>query len=1304
MKKILFVFVLFIFLVDVFADTTYVRMPGIFQSAFPRPTLTNSITTEHFVIHYQSPTTTTYANNTAQYVEYAYEHICDGNNGMGWKTPPYDDNRGGNNLYDIYIVDYFLGDEVDGFTQPEVIGNWTYEFCPSFILIQNMIETENELKMVVAQCFSYSTQLAYSYKDGMYDTWFSKNTAVWIAEEIYNYEFQYYLKYFNVGFDPVDPLDYPEFGIHTTYRVPGNYLYDWGGFLWPKFLAEWQNDPDIIRLIWDRFNSNPGDHVLSDIDYVLQNGYSTNVNEAAKFYAEWRYFTGDRDDGEHFQNAEDLPTSRLNPSFATPQMYGFGGTVFLQYPATNDIINFNFDGQDGFQWSASVIQEKYEPPSNNVDITLNNNYTGSIDVPTEDCNNLILTPVLLTDGVFKINYSYSAANYSGKKVFFTNVLDGSSNNLEGTLLLDALENIPSGNSKWLRNNSSHNIKTMNERISTPTIVKHNNWNGANSNFFLAKPFTVTTSNYNQDARFKYLNNATIRNVIDGMNFNHGVPIKFNDPWYVKDQYDNQSGMGDFISQPSPYYPTGKYNEATGGVFLNQLYTGNNPIYYSVKADAVFDALLYNTGVTSGRNHKFYFKGWSGTEVQFENSNALQTGVVFKDVIQGINPEVQASLKATQISGSQLAFKNNSQRKFLRIIDGALYNVYESMNRVWLEKSTDNGNTWEIINQGNPIANFDSKNPSMCLRIGNLYLVFESEGYLYLYEYITSTNQAYQRVQQYTSTFGYDTNPVVTDCFKQDQWDAGPVIIWKDYCNDGFGGDPGLYYAHINADNYTVVTVDRIPNTNINSFTPSIAGNDPIHSPVTWKNSPMKFNLVWEQMGSTNSSIMYYQCYLNNGTLAFNNYQNISSGSGFTYNSNPSLITIKDANDIFTSRVVWLGSRLQAQEEQRTEKPLGINSTEGMQFKTLFKDMTVSGFRSYGSSSNVPNINKSNNNSVYNFAFSERSNNAIMGVTSLNLSSLSGLDIIGESVQVGNGNDMDDIRGMSFLATTQPYFFKISKKFGNLLPKQSTLSILSGREGVVFKDSAQFYFTVGDVIINEQPVQFIELPDSVLINSESKLNEYLVTEPFTIDNNATFYYSVQYGISDSVSGIAALTDSLFINFKVELVDANTEEIISILDDVAYNKDSIFIYNNIAYQVTTSGLNNRQVKLRLKAYTNSQFNYSLTQRFAEESVLGKMNFKQKSLDINGTIKEYELVQNYPNPFNPSTAIRYQIPQDGIVTLKIYDILGSEVATLVNEQKAAGKYEVNFNASALASGVYLYKIQSGSFVSSKKMILIR
>lgn len=94
------------------------------------------------------------------------------------------------------------------------------------------------------------------------------------------------------------------------------------------------------------------------------------------------------------------------------------------------------------------------------------------------------------------------------------------------------------------------------------------------------------------------------------------------------------------------------------------------------------------------------------------------------------------------------------------------------------------------------------------------------------------------------------------------------------------------------------------------------------------------------------------------------------------------------------------------------------------------------------------------------------------------------------------------------------------------------------------------------------------------------------------------------------------------------------------------------------------------------------------------------------------EYKLEQNYPNPFNPTTKIRYTIAPPnlpkgealGRVTLRIYDVIGNEVATLVNEEKQAGYYEVEWDASRLASGVYIYRLQAGNFIQTKKMILLR
>ncbi|MCB1048861.1 MAG: T9SS type A sorting domain-containing protein, partial [Calditrichaeota bacterium] len=90
--------------------------------------------------------------------------------------------------------------------------------------------------------------------------------------------------------------------------------------------------------------------------------------------------------------------------------------------------------------------------------------------------------------------------------------------------------------------------------------------------------------------------------------------------------------------------------------------------------------------------------------------------------------------------------------------------------------------------------------------------------------------------------------------------------------------------------------------------------------------------------------------------------------------------------------------------------------------------------------------------------------------------------------------------------------------------------------------------------------------------------------------------------------------------------------------------------------------------------------------------------------GVVSDYELSQNYPNPFNPSTTIRYAIPAAELTTLKVYNLLGQVVATLVNEVQNAGRYQIEFDASNLASGVYLYQIQSGSYVQTRKMVLMK
>jgi hypothetical protein len=87
-----------------------------------------------------------------------------------------------------------------------------------------------------------------------------------------------------------------------------------------------------------------------------------------------------------------------------------------------------------------------------------------------------------------------------------------------------------------------------------------------------------------------------------------------------------------------------------------------------------------------------------------------------------------------------------------------------------------------------------------------------------------------------------------------------------------------------------------------------------------------------------------------------------------------------------------------------------------------------------------------------------------------------------------------------------------------------------------------------------------------------------------------------------------------------------------------------------------------------------------------------------------ESFELYQNYPNPFNPSTVISFRLPVSSRVTLKLHNVLGQEVATLVDELKQTGEYKVVWNAAGVPSGVYFYRLQAGSFIQTKKLLLVK
>ncbi len=221
---------------------------------------------------------------------------------------------------------------------------------------------------------------------------------------------------------------------------------------------------------------------------------------------------------------------------------------------------------------------------------------------------------------------------------------------------------------------------------------------------------------------------------------------------------------------------------------------------------------------------------------------------------------------------------------------------------------------------------------------------------------------------------------------------------------------------------------------------------------------------------------------------------------------------------------------------------------------------------------------------------------------------------------------------------------------------------------------------------------------------------------SVSENTEYSYRVEI-CEGPIAGWKSFPITLFtVPVPVELISFTAS---AAGDDVNLNWITATELNNSGFSVEksqTSRDNNWNVIGFVPGHgTTTEHQYY---SFKDESVSpGNYQYRLKQIDYDGTFEysdivevevgvpnKFKLEQNYPNPFNPSTQIDYSIKLGGLITLRVYDILGNEVATLVNEKKSAGYYSVNFNAASLPSGIYFYKLTSGNFTDTKKLILIK
>lgn len=791
----------------------------------------------------------------------------------------------------------------------------------------------------------------------------------------------------------------------------------------------------------------------------------------------------------------------------------------------------------------------------------------------------------------------------------------------------------------------------------------------------------------------------------------GGKIEIADPWLIDypdplfGYTERNRGMkqtGDdallFYQRQTPFRFS--YDNQHKGVFLGQD-PSQTPTYYKV-------GMLEEQPITiNGQERKFFPYKWQNDGgVTFQDEYARQTGVVFTST----EAIATAVLKGQLMSNDQNGVKNPSQRKMVRTDNGQYHVVYESMGTVFYTYSL----TSDFYGAWSPdeYLHYHGKNPAIDYDENMVAITFEEydpqvggDAKIHLYGFSPSGNGFYYLwntavIAEYPNSYYGNAKPAIT--FNTDH-DHGVIFVAyrKNSTEDIKYNTTRIVNNLWSLSSYE----GYIPATNNYCISPSVTGKSGIGQ------------TDYIYMAYENSSNIYYTfAYWGGADWYFPLVQpiNLSSDCGFNFNSYP-VISLSFNSPNYYVMVSWRGIY-----NGTPTNPLP--KTDGT--KPLYREAAVvkTGWgTSWGTSSNFSNNVDFTNNGSLNTAYGSimswsESDGQYSKYVRRRLPT--GYDPITPLAQngihnlVSNGSEFGNVKAMVFNnSTTPPFLLNLSTNDFTYIPdgfgkisESGIIDISYGRSGIVTKNGIGFVFNIGDVLLNGETIKFVERADTLPVPSIEELNLSVRTDTLSLNPQSELIFSDYYYVVNSSWADSLLNNAFNVNFKCELVKLATGDVVGEFEEVNYNKSNLEDYGYQGYLVDCSGIEAGDYYLRLTSSVNEEVNLSLSDIqmdnvLLEKSKLNVKNFKGESIPV-----EYSLEQNYPNPFNPTTTISYQLPNDGMVTLKVYDILGAEVATLVNEEMVAGKYEVNFDASRLASGVYIYRLQANDYISVKKMVLLR
>ena len=674
-----------------------------------------------------------------------------------------------------------------------------------------------------------------------------------------------------------------------------------------------------------------------------------------------------------------------------------------------------------------------------------------------------------------------------------------------------------------------------------------------------------------------------------------------------------------------------------------------------------------TKSVNGKDYRFY---------QWSNGVTSNS----QNVTPNDNTTYTALYKAHLYSTSSTATTSNSQRKIVQSTDGLWAMVYVSSNQIWACRSTD-GITWTNETLISDDLGYVDGYPSISIAANIANIVWQRIDWNEEYPGFSMGVIVVRSLNLYNGTLGSisqvaDFNPDI------EAFNASPVLDGSDGLMMVAWREPsGIKVKYYNAWDDSWSSVGSVTGTNSNSFNPSIATYN------GWI-----YSLVWEVEGQ----ILYTQPEIVNGSWNFPTAFPIPL-SGWDRNFRPQ-ITFAYGKPT----VVWTsyGNLVEGGVSVHVRQKSSNQGTWG----------NITSFSYTTPESLSPVIADYNNSAKMDALWNI--GNTVYKSTTLDGTTWAAPTIVTTSGGTGvnvNINALNQTKALwkkssGNIDFTITALSKVAATDDNKAPYRLNRHAIIDISKISPKASGSLAFEIA----------WVGMPDEnedMKIDFENEGSKNLLSsKPFTVTatGKKLFFAGAVYGSKLSVSS-AAISEIKEPLAKVSLKETKTGKV---LEDIWIAPPSMLL----SVKDSTFG-EYKEITVNLNKYIGKEIYLDVetagklkkvSPLFVDDYLFvsnsANANLGKRAAMIDELPTTYALKQNYPNPFNPSTMISYSLPNNTFVTLKVFDVLGNEVATLVNEEKSAGNFEVEFNASGLSSGIYFYRIQTESFVDTKKLIMLK